>query len=107
MEIYTPIETDGRVCNAQCNTSKINQEKALVRPPVQDFCSSDLGMVPVRDMNTETARQMPEDLPALSDAVKAFVWSWVTLTYFSLKTSPKDGKINQKTWSWSGVCSHV
>lgn len=59
---------------------------------VQDFCSSDLGMVPVRDMNTETARQMPEDLHALSDAVKAFVWSWVTLTFFSLKTSPKDGK---------------
>lgn len=92
MEIYTAIETDGRVCNAQCNTSKINQEKALVRPPVQDFCSSDLGMVPVRDMNTETARQMPEDLPALSDAVKAFVGSWVTPTFFSLKTSPKDGK---------------
>lgn len=67
-----------------------------MRPPVQDFCSSDLGMVPVRDMNTETARQMPEDLPALSDAVKAFVWSWVTLTFFSLKTSPKDGKKPKK-----------
>lgn len=58
----------------------------------QDFCSSDLGMVPVRDVNTETVREMPEDLPALSGAVKVCVWSWVSLTFFPLKLSPKYGK---------------
>lgn len=61
-------------------------------PPTQDFCSSDLGMVPVRDVNTEPVREMPEDLPALSDAAKACVRSWVRLTHSSLKIPPKDGK---------------
>lgn len=62
-------------------------------PPAQDFCSSDLGMETVRDVNTEAVREMPEDLPAPSDAMKDFVWSWVSLTFFfSLKIVPKDGK---------------
>lgn len=43
--------------------------------PAQDFCSSALGMVPVRDVNTETGRGIPEDPPALSDVLKAFIWS--------------------------------
>lgn len=34
---------------------------------------------------------MPDDLPALSDAVKAFVWSWYNPGPF-YKKNPKDRK---------------
>lgn len=56
--------------------------KGSVRPRGQDSCSSELGMIPERDVNT--VREMPEDLPALSEAVKVFVRSGVTLTIFLL-----------------------
>ena len=44
-----------------------------------------------RDSKRLSAREMADDLPALGDAVKAFVWSWYNPDLFN-KKNPKDGK---------------
>lgn len=59
-------------------------------PPAQNFCLSDVGTVPLRDVDTETVREMPDAFPASGDVAKAFVGLGTTLTFFM--KSPKDRK---------------